>query len=548
MTNKLFCVTALTCMLFLGHKSQAQLSISGASFTIESGAVVTVQGNLSSNVDIGGSGRILMKGVAGQTINMNGKTIPNLEIDNVNNVSLGSSITRLSGSLLFTNGKLQLGNNDLILAPTVTSSGMGTSKFVETNGTGYVVRELTADVANSITPVGTGSDYTPLSITNSGSTYSAGRISAQAKGVANPNKHPRTESFLTVYWPVLKSGITGGTTTANGTYVDPTRVTGTEADLTGMFWNGTNWSNTGSTQNAATNTAGATITSNSGDLYAMNTFVLVSPKAFLQGAYNNTTQRMNDRLRNSTGAYVTGVVPASNVLPTVDPYRSAPYNFVPVNDATAENVISTAFANPFADQANADNNIVDWVFLELRNTVTPGNTILQTRSALLQRDGDIVDVDGVSPVYFKKVTPGASYTLTVKHRNHLAMSTNPATFTKVLGLVTSGIDFTTISSTSLMGASNTNYLNNGLLNMLYAGNVNNNTNIRWSAPSSDKDYIFTNILGNNSATVLSNVYSQGDVDLNRSVRWSAPNSDKDYIFNNPLSNNAATVRSQVLPN
>jgi hypothetical protein len=210
-------------------------------------------------------------------------------------------------------------------------------------------------------------------------------------------------------------------------------------------------------------------------------------------------------------------------------------------------VISTAFANPFIDQQDPNNNIVDWVFLELRSATTPGNTILQTRSALLQRDGDIVDVDGVSAVYFKNVLSG-NYTLAVRHRNHLAMSTNPATFTKALSLITSGVDFSAISASSLMGAANTNYFNNGTKNMLYSGNVNLNTNIRWSAPSSDKDFIFTNLLGNNSATVLSNVYSQGDVDMNRGVRWSSPNSDKDFIFNTTLSSNSANVRSQVLPN
>src|ERR1700748_1357905 len=57
------------------------------------------------------------------------------------------------------------------------------------------------------------------------------------------------------------------------------------------------------------------------------------------------------------------------------------------------------------DQAVAANNIVDWVFIELRNTTTPGNAVQQTRSALLQRDGDIVDIDGVSPIYFKDIDP-----------------------------------------------------------------------------------------------------------------------------------------------
>ncbi len=548
MTNKLLCVILFSLMLTSTLTTQAQLSINGASFTIESGATVTVQGNLSSNMDIAGAGRIIMKpAVAGsQTINMNGFSIPNLEIDNTANVSLAGN-TRIGSSLLFTNGKLQVSNNTLTLAPTVTSTGMGTNKFIETNGTGYVRKEITADQTNLVMPVGTGADYTPLSVTNTGSTYAAASIGVQAKGVADPNKHPRTESFLTVYWPINKTGITGGTTSAVGTYTDPSRVTGTEADLKGMFWNGTNWSAAGGSQNAATNTAGATIAGTSGELYAMNTFVLVAPKVFLQGAYNATTQLMNDKLRNSAATYTPGVLPASNLLPNTDPYRVAPYNFTQTGNTVAENVISGSFANPFIDQANASNNIVDWVFLELRSVVTPGNTILQTRSALLQRDGDIVDIDGVSPVYFKNV-PAANYTLAVRHRNHLAMSTNPATFTKALNLVSSGVDFSTIAASSLMGAANTNYLNSASKNMLYAGNANGNTNVKYIGLSNDKDYILVNTLNNNVAAPLQNVYNPSDLNLNRTVSYNGLANDKDLILVTVLQNSPSGQKLQVLPN
>ncbi|MBS1742182.1 MAG: hypothetical protein JST81_04040 [Bacteroidetes bacterium] len=546
MNYKLLNALGFSLFLILCTNANAQLSINNAIITIESGAVVTVQGNITSNTSITGGGKILMKGNAGQTVSMGGSTISNLEIDNANNVTLISDLT-VSSSLAFTNGKFQLGNNNMNLAAAATVTGMGTNKFIETNGNGYARRLINADVANLVIPVGTGSDYTPVAVTNSGSTYTSASIGVQAKGTADPNKHPRSESYLTVYWPIAKAGIAGGTTSATGTYTDPTRVTGTEADLNGMFWNGSNWSNAGTSQNTTTNTAGAVVSANDGELYAMNSFVLVSPKVFLQGAYNTSTLRMNDRLRNS-GAYNPGTLPASNLIPTSDPYRAAPYNYTHTNNAVAENVISASFANPFIDQQNADNNIVDWVYLELRSATTPGNTILQTRSALLQRDGDIVDIDGVSPVYFKNVTVGGSYTLAIRHRNHLAISTNPANYTKVLGMTSSSVDMSTLGAANLMGAANTNYFNDGALNMMYAGNANGNSNIRWAAPSSDKDFILSSILGNSSSTVLSNVYSQGDVDLNRGVRWAAPNSDKDFILSRPLGNNAANVKSQVLPN
>jgi len=315
-----------------------------------------------------------------------------------------------------------------------------------------------------------------------------------------------------------------------------------------MSFNGTDWSLVGEARDNTLNTVTAQLASNAGEIVGMNRFVLLNAKVLLQGAYNTITARMNDRLRNS-GAYVPGVLPASNLIPATDPYRNAPYNFSHINNTVPESAISGSFPNPFVDQANADNNIVDWVFLELRNNVTPGNTISQTRSALVQRDGDIVDIDGVSSIYFKNLI-GADYTVVVRHRNHLAMSTNPALFNKTLSLSANSttLDFSNSPSGNLMGVAGTNYLNSSGVNQLYAGNANFNTNLRWSPPSSDKDYILNIVLLGNAASVLSNSYSAGDLDLNRGVRWSPPNSDKDYFLNTPLSSAATTVKSQVLPN
>ena len=63
--------------------------------------------------------------------------------------------------------------------------------------------------------------------------------------------------------------------------------------------------------------------------------------------------------------------------------------------------------------------------------------VVATRSALLQRDGDVVDMDGISPVYFEGVANG-NYYVAIKHRNHLnVMSLQPL----VLDSGNSVIDF-----------------------------------------------------------------------------------------------------------
>lgn len=538
-----FCILLLS----IGLTAKSQLTInSGATFNIQSGGLVVVQGDVTSNSDITGVGTLSLKGSAIQNINMNGFAVSNLVLDNVANANI-TGAAKFSSSVTFTNGKLILGNNNVTLAATETNSSMASGKFFETNGTGVVQKELTADISNYTIPIGNGSSYMPVSITNTGSTYNTASIAVQVKGSVSNNKHIRTETYLNSTWPITKAGITGGTTNAVATYIDPTGVVGTEADLKGFYWDGTNWSLAGGNQNTTSNTIAADITSNSGELYGMNKFVLLDSKVFLQGPYNSGTGLMNDNLR-TTAAYVAGNAPTGNLLPTTDPYRTVTYStaFTHINNATNEVATSSAFN----DMINANDNIVDWIFLELRSNITPGNTVLQTRSALLQRDGDIVDVDGISPIYFKNVDP-ANYTIAVRHRNHLGMSSNPAVYNQPLNIIanSSKLNFTnTASSGNIMGTAGTNYFNNGSVNMMYGGNVNLNSNLRWNAPSSDKDFLLSNILGGNSSSTLANVYSVGDVNLNRGVRWNSPNSDKDYILATPLSGNALIVKNQIFPN
>ena len=85
--------------------------------------------------------------------------------------------------------------------------------------------------------------------------------------------------------------------------------------------------------------------------------------------------------------------------------------------------------------------IVDWVLLELRNAAIAA-TIVARREALLQRDGDFVDVDGVSPVSFWDL-PNCSYHVAVRHRNHLGVMTFTAAS---LSAMTTTIDFTDIGT------------------------------------------------------------------------------------------------------
>lgn len=526
--------------------TQAQLTVqSGATLFIDAGASVTVQGDLVSNANITGTGKIIMKGTALQNLNMNGFTIPNLDIDNTNNVALGGD-TKVSGALSFVNGKLQLGNYNFILSGSGSFAGAGAGKFAETNGTGEFRDEVSA-VGSVTLPVGVGADYNPVTFQLAGNTFSSAYVAARVVAGGHPAKHPRSSDFLNQYWMLSTSGVSGGTVTTSAVYVEGADVTGTESLLNTMTYNGSAWA-LGTSIDNTTNTVTAPMSGTSSQLYAMNKFVLVTPKVFLQGAFDGATGLMRDQLRNSTMSYTPGNLPGTNLIPTNDPYRTAPYNSFFSHTASndvPEQLTSTAVLN---DQANPSDNVVDWVFLELRTATGSGSALIQqTRSALVRRDGTIVDIDGTSPVYFKNLDAGSNYVVTVRHRNHLGISSNPATPIS-LGLANSSFDFTNTGNTAnIFGTANTNYTQISSKNVLWSGNMRNNAVSNWSGLNNDKDYLYITLLGSNSGNSILGAYGAGDVNMNRNTTWSGLNNDKDYLYIQVLGSNSGNSKNQALP-
>ncbi len=105
-------------------------------------------------------------------------------------------------------------------------------------------------------------------------------------------------------------------------------------------------------------------------------------------------------------------------FPLSDPYAVPPLSarFAHVNNPVA------AATTPTVLSGIGGNAIVDWVFLELRNGASGSSSVVYTKSALLQKDGDIVEMDGISPVKFTAAQSG-NYYVAVRHRNHLGFRT-----------------------------------------------------------------------------------------------------------------------------
>ncbi len=105
-------------------------------------------------------------------------------------------------------------------------------------------------------------------------------------------------------------------------------------------------------------------------------------------------------------------------FPLNDPYSSAPLNadFVHVNNSVIASI------SPVTLAISGNNGVVDWVFLELRTGISGATSVVHTKAAILQKDGDIVSTDGVSPVNFPNV-PVGNYYIVVRHRNSLGFRT-----------------------------------------------------------------------------------------------------------------------------
>ncbi len=508
--------------LFLVNVVSAQLTITAANTSIQTGAILTVQGDITSTKNIPDMGKLLLQGSVVQSLNMNGNSIPNLEINNSSNILLTGNM-RVSNTLLFTNGKIVTGNFNLSLSNISTITGMGGSKFIQTNGSGQVLKEISSNLNSIEIPVGAGTIYRPVYLTTSG-TYSGASVGVWVSNSYSAKKPPLTSDFLKTNWTITRTGISG-TLNASAQYND-IDISGNENNLKAYLYNGTDWSSTIGSINTSTNRVSFPINIPSANITAIDKFDLLLAKAFLQAVYNSGTGLMSDNLRTP-----------SNIIPLSDPYSTSSYNtaFTRVNNPITETI------DPFvlADQSSVNNNIVDWVFLELRNT-SAGNNVIQTRSALLQRDGDIVDIDGISPVTFNNVSSG-NYTIAVRHRNHLGISTDPAIYTPSLDEKYSTlqlVDFTT--STKIYGGSTAYGVSSGK-NILWGGNSNLDNKVLYNGFQNDKDFILTESVNNPSRH-----YTSFDINMDGVVNYNGFINDKDFLYK-VLGNSSNAQRNQSLP-
>jgi hypothetical protein len=177
--------------------------------------------------------------------------------------------------------------------------------------------------------------------------------------------------------------------------------------------------------------------------------------------------------------------------------------------------------------SDPDNAIVDWMLLELRSSGTAGTVpSVHRRACLVQRDGDMVDMDGTSPVSFVGVMPG-NFHVVALHRNHLGcMSSQPVSASASL---VSSIDLS-LSSTVSFGTDARKGLDGRML--MWGGNARPDDRLRYTGTSNDRDPALIAVGGSTPTAILSNVYRTEDSNMDGFVKYTGAGNDREGLLIN----------------
>ncbi|MBQ4821720.1 matrixin family metalloprotease [Aquimarina sp. MMG016] len=240
-----------------------------------------------------------------------------------------------------------------------------------------------------------------------------------------------------------------------------------------------------------------------------------SIQVFLQGALLNPNTGEENLMRDD--------LRTAGYIPITSPYSDAATCDAAVFDTTGNDAI------------------VDWVFVELRDP-TDNTIVVTSQSFLLQRDGDVVDIDGVSNLTF--ALESDSYYITVNHRNHLGIMTTTEVRFSTNYLV--NLNFTNTSSEITYGTNaQTDFgMPEGVIAM-WAGDANADGTINLIGGANDTNEVRDTVLNDPINQVIQfygfNVtgYNDADVNLTGGTQIIGSNNDanlvRDNILNHPIN-------------
>lgn len=314
----------------------------------------------------------------------NPTTFYNLALNKSNNgLALGQNI-QVEDSLKFIAGLLSLNGFDLTLG-SVNGSLIGeneSSRIIGPNG-GEVVKTVSLSAPSSSNPGNLGVSIS--SAANLGTTIiRRGHI---PKNLPGGNSIER-------YYSIIPTN--NAPSTIRMSYFNVELNGLSESILEPWHQEGINWIN----QYPDNSDASANYVEVAADQLGTTTLgegaLKISLKVFLQGAY--TSGLMNDNLRTS------------GLMPLTEPYTGLGFSQVGGGAEMIDAAVLTSTGN---------DAIVDWMFIELRDKADK-SIVLRSQDVLIQRDGDIVGLDGKSAINFAGMAED-DYYIYIYHRNHLGI-------------------------------------------------------------------------------------------------------------------------------
>ena len=238
------------------------------------------------------------------------------------------------------------------------------------------------------------------------------------------------------------------------------------------------------------------------------------------------------------------------LIPLIEPYTELSY------EGTVSGQIQTIFpfehvgpgggetiTDPTILDVTGSDRIVDWVFVELRHA-NRIDSVVATRSGLIQSDGDVVDVDGVSPITFDTTVVAGPYYVALRHRNHLGVLTVDA---PELSPDLRTVDFRDTSIIRQGDHPMVNSTINGAktkYNYLWAGDLRPDGRVIYQGPNTDVFQLFLQVIsdpdnvtgpnGGPNANHILQGYLQEDYNLDGVSIYQGPKNDRDFILFNTI--------------
>lgn len=314
----------------------------------------------------------------------------NLEINKTANGAQLQRSIQVNNELLMTSGHLDLNGDTVTLenANGHISNESETNRIIGPNG-GVIQKTLDLNAPSGINPGNLGA--TISSAANLGSTLIQREHFPQ--NLNDTLSIERTYKFFPTNNSNLNASVELG-------YLEAELNGHNESELGAWRRDSTFWYNPAST---AQPNADRVVVDSVGFLTEW-TLVARAPavdlRVLLAGPYDVSSAEMTDDLRSS------------DLIPTTEPYTALGYDH-PASGGGEQ-------INPAILEQTGSNAIVDWVFVELRDSADVSN-VIAARSALLQKDGDVVDLDGRSNLSFPEIATTETPLISIRHRNHIGI-------------------------------------------------------------------------------------------------------------------------------